>query len=74
MLSADSEALARFEEGRHLERPDSAYASYAGKDVLVKHLLSGDYRVFYGAECIAWASGLRPKPSTGSNRNNDKDE
>lgn len=55
-------------------RPDSAHASYAGKDVLVKHLLSGDYRVFYGTECIAWASGLRPKPSTASNRNNDKDE
>jgi hypothetical protein len=44
------------------------------KDVLVKHLLSGDYRVFYGAECIAWARGLRPKPSTNSNRNNDKDD
>jgi transposase len=55
-------------------RPDSAHASYAGKDVLVKHLLSGDYRVFYRAECIAWASGLRPKPATASNRNNDKDE
>jgi transposase len=56
------------------KRPDSAHASYAGKDVLVKHLLSGDYRVFYRAECIAWASGLRPKPSTGSNRNNDNEE
>ena len=40
--------------------------------VVVKHLLAGDYRVFYGEECIAWASGSRPKPSTTSNRNNDK--
>jgi len=55
-------------------RPDAAYATYAGKDVLVKHLLSGDYRVFYDGQCIAWASGLRPKPSTRSNTNNDKDE
>jgi hypothetical protein len=56
------------------KRPNSTYATYAGKDVVVKHLLSGDYRVFYGEECIAWASGSRPKPSTGSNRNNDKEE
>jgi hypothetical protein len=56
------------------KRPNSTHATYAGKDVLVKHLLSGDYRVFYGAECIAWARGLRPKPSTNSNRNNDKDD
>ncbi|MES1158246.1 MAG: ISNCY family transposase, partial [Haliangium ochraceum] len=56
------------------KRPDSAYATYAGKDVVVKHLLSGDYRVFYGEECIAWASGSRPKPKAGSNRNNDKNE
>jgi hypothetical protein len=27
-------------------RPDAPYATYAGKDVIVKHLLSGDYRVF----------------------------
>ena len=53
---------------------NSTHATYAGKDVLVKHLLSGDYRVFYGAECIAWARGLRPRPSTNSNRNNDKDD
>jgi hypothetical protein len=56
------------------KRPNSTHATYAGKDVLVKHLLSGDYRVFYGAECIAWARGLRPKPSTNSNRNNDKND
>jgi hypothetical protein len=56
------------------KRPDAARATYAGKEVVVKHLLSGDYRVFYGEECIAWASGSRPKPSTGSNKNNDKDE
>ena len=54
-------------------RPDSAHATHAGKDVVVKHLLSGDYRVFYGEECIAWANGSRPKPKAGSNRNNDKD-
>jgi hypothetical protein len=56
------------------KQPNSTHATYAGKDVLVKHLLSGDYRVFYGAECIAWARGLRPKPSTNSNRNDDKDD
>jgi hypothetical protein len=56
------------------KRPNSKYATYAGKDVVVKHLLSGDYRVFYGEECIAWASGSRPKPSTTSNRNNDKND
>ncbi len=56
------------------KRPDSKYATYAGKDVVIKHLLSGDYRVFYGEECIAWASGSRPKPSTTSNRNNDKND
>ncbi len=44
------------------KRPDAAYAAYTGKEVVVKHLLSGDYRVFYGEECIAWASGSRPKP------------
>jgi len=56
------------------KRPDAARATYAGKEVVVKHLLSGDYRVFYGDECIAWASGSRPKPSTSSNKNNDTDE
>ncbi|MGC4093332.1 MAG: hypothetical protein QM756_36660 [Polyangiaceae bacterium] len=56
------------------KRLGSRYATYAGKDVVVKHLLSGDYRVFYGEECIAWASGSRPKPSTTSNRNNDKND
>jgi transposase len=55
------------------KRRDSAYATYAGKDVVVKHLLSGDYRVFYGEECIAWATGSRPAPASASNRNNDKD-
>lgn len=44
------------------KRPNSKYASYAGKHVVVKHLLSGDYRAFYGEECIAWANGSRPKP------------
>ncbi|MFZ5892938.1 MAG: hypothetical protein ACOY0T_17895 [Myxococcota bacterium] len=41
---------------------------------MAKHLLSADYRVFYGEECIAWASGSRPKPSTGSDKNNDTQE
>ena len=54
------------------KRPTSAHATYAGKNVVVKHLLSGDYRVFYGEECIAWASGSRQRPSTTSNQNNDK--
>jgi len=54
------------------KRPDAARATYAGKEVVVKHLFSGDYRVFHGEECIAWANGSRPKPSTG--KNNDKDE
>ncbi|HKO53516.1 MAG TPA: hypothetical protein VJV79_37665 [Polyangiaceae bacterium] len=45
-----------------------------GKDVVVKHPVSGDYRVFHGEECIAWVNGARPKPSTGSNRNDDADE
>jgi len=51
-------------------RADSAHATYAGKDVLVKHLLSGDY----GTECIAWAGGVRLKPSTNSRSNSDKEE
>jgi transposase len=55
------------------KRPNSVYATYAGKDVVVKHLLSGGYRVFYDEECIAWATGSRPKPSTGSNINKDKE-
>jgi hypothetical protein len=55
------------------KRRNSPYATYAGKDVVVKHLLSGDYRVFYGEECIAWATGSWPKPASASNRNNDKD-
>jgi hypothetical protein len=57
-----------------LKRPDAARATYAGTEVVVKHLLSGDYRVLYGEECIAWASGSRPKPSTSSNKNNDTNE
>jgi len=56
------------------KRPNAARATYAGKEVVIKHLLSGDYRVFHGEECIAWASGSRPKPSTSNNKNNDKNE
>jgi hypothetical protein len=44
------------------------------EELVVKHLLSGDYRVFYGEECIAWSNGSRPKPSTGSSKTNDSDE
>ena len=44
------------------DEPTRRTRAYAGKDVLVKHLLSGDYRIFYGTECIAWAGGVRPKP------------
>lgn len=43
-----------------------------GATAVAKHLLSGDYRVFYDEECIAWASGSRPNPSTSSNKNNDQ--
>ena len=56
------------------KRPNSLHATYAGKGVVVKHLLSGDFRVFYDQECIAWATGSRPKPSSGSNKNNDRNE
>jgi hypothetical protein len=45
------------------KRPDAIRATYAGKEVVV----SGD-------ECISWTSGSRPKASTGSSKNNDKDE
>ena len=54
--------------------PMRARATYVGKEVVVKHLLSGDYRVFHGEECIAWVNGSRPKPGAGSNKNNDKDK
>jgi len=54
------------------KRPNAARATDAGKEVVIKHLLSGDYRVFHGEECIAWASGSRPKRSTSNNKNNDR--
>jgi len=40
------------------KRPDAARATYSGKEVVVKHLLSGDYRVFHGEEGIAWPAAL----------------
>lgn len=42
---------------------DSAYPTYAGRTVTIKHLLSGDYRVFFEGHCIAWVEGQRPKSS-----------
>lgn len=58
-------------DGRTIDipkRPDAAYATYAGKNVEVKHLLSGDYRVFYDGQCIAWARGERPKTNLRANK------
>lgn len=41
--------------------------NYAGKAVIVKHLLSGDYRIYVEGACIAWHEGERPKsPSRGA--------
>jgi transposase len=40
--------------------------NYAGKTVVVKHLLSGQYRIHHEGNCIAWCEGQRPKsPATG---------
>ena len=49
-------------------RPDARYATYAGKEVIVKHLLSGDYRVFHDGQCIAWTRGERPKGNLSAGR------
>ena len=57
---------------RHPQTARCGTRDLRGREVVVKHLFSGDYRVFHGEECIAWANGSRPKPSTG--KNNDKDE
>jgi len=54
------------------ERSPDGPMRHVRKEVVVKHLLSGDYRVCHGEECIAWVNGHRPKPGAGSN--NDKDE
>ena len=45
-------------------RRGSGPATYAGRTVIVKHLLSGSYRVFCEGECIAWVEGKRPKSSS----------
>ena len=53
--------------GRVLDIPGRANANrstYAGTTVVVKHLLSGDYRVFHQEELIAWVQGERPKGKT----------
>ena len=53
--------------GRVLDIPrsrDGGPSTYAGKVVIVKHLLSGAYRVFYGEKLIAWIEGERPKENT----------
>lgn len=42
--------------------------SYAKADVVVRHLLDGRYRVFYGAELVAEASGEPPTDSTHESR------
>lgn len=39
-------------------------STYAGRTVVVKHLLSGDYRVFLDDQLIAWVEGKRPKGRT----------
>ena len=47
------------------KRRDAKHPSYAGKRVIVKHLLSGHYRVFYEGELLAWDDqGPRPKDSS----------
>lgn len=51
-------------DGRVLDIPaakGSSLRSHAGKTVIVKHLLSGDYRVHLEGACIAWHQGERPK-------------
>jgi hypothetical protein len=42
----------------------SPLRNYAGRTVIVKHLLSGAYRVYFAGECIAWHEGERPKSPT----------
>jgi hypothetical protein len=42
--------------------------SYAKAFVVVRHLLDGRYRVYYGSELIAEATGIRPTESTGEER------
>lgn len=42
--------------------------SYAKAYVIVRHLLDGKYRVFYGAELVAEAEGKPPTASTGEER------
>ncbi len=46
--------------GRVLDIP-RANGNYAGQAVIVKHLLSGQYRIHAGGKCIAWCDGQRPK-------------
>jgi len=40
--------------------PGRAPSTYAGRTVIVKHLLSGAYRVFLDDQVIAWVEGERP--------------
>ena len=56
-------------DGRVLDirRPAGApVRSYAGKTVIVKHLLSGDYRVHHDGECIAWCEVSGPRRRRGA--------
>ena len=48
--------------------PGQPNRTYAGKTVVVKHLLSGDYRVHFDGQCIAWCEGERPKSAAGGAR------
>ena len=48
-------------DSRLIDIPKRRDTTYAGKDVVVKHLLSGDYRVFYEGQRISWARGEHPK-------------
>jgi hypothetical protein len=41
--------------------------NFAGKAVIVRHLLSGGYRIHFEGECISWHEGERPKrPARGA--------
>ena len=45
----------------NIPRVPGSHRSYAGKTVIVKHLLSGDYRIHHEGNCIGWSEGERPK-------------
>ena len=45
------------------KRPNAWRRSYAKATVIVRHLLSGQYRVYYEGHCIAQAKGTPPTVS-----------